>query len=87
VLAGPTHVSRVGVSLLSNLGTPEWVGHSGEEYVEIARKLASGLPALAACRAGLRDKMRDSPISDGLRGARALESAFRQMWSDWCASR
>jgi predicted O-linked N-acetylglucosamine transferase (SPINDLY family) len=86
VLAGPVHVSRVGVSLLGNLGMPEWIAHSRDEYVEIATKLASDVPALAAARSGLRQKMLDSPITDGVRGARALEDAFRRMWSDWCAA-
>lgn len=86
-LAGPTHVSRVGVSLLSNLGAREWIAHSRDEYLEIAAKLASDRAALAATRSGLRQKMLDSPIADGVRGARALESAFRKMWSDWCTTR
>jgi protein O-GlcNAc transferase len=86
-LAGPTHVSRVGVSLLSNLGMKEWIAHTRDEYVDIAAKLASDLSALAATRSELRQKMLDSPITDGVRGARALENAFRKMWSDWCATR
>ncbi len=86
-LAGPTHVSRVGVSLLSNLGMREWIAHSRDEYVDVATKLASDLSALAATRSGLRQKMLDSPITDGVRGARALESAFRKIWSAWCATR
>jgi predicted O-linked N-acetylglucosamine transferase (SPINDLY family) len=86
-LAGPTHVSRVGVTLLSNLGRPEWIAHSADDYVEIAKGLSSSLSALAASRSQLRQQMLDSPITDGVRGARALESALRQMWVTWCASR
>jgi FkbM family methyltransferase len=87
VLAGPTHVSRVGVSLLTNLGMPELVARTGDEYVQIAQKLASDLPALAALRPALREKMRQSPIADGKRAAHRLESAFRQMWSNWCSTK
>jgi FkbM family methyltransferase len=87
VLAGPTHVSRVGVSLLNNLGMPELVAQSREEYVQIATKLAADLHALAALRSTLRHKMLESPITDGARGARRLESAFRQMWSNWSATK
>lgn len=86
-LAGSTHVSRVGVSLLSNLGMPEWIAHSRDQYIDIANRLASDLPALAATRSGLRRKILASPITDGVSGARALERAFRKMWSDWCAGR
>lgn len=87
VLAGPTHVSRVGVSLLNNLGMPELVARSGDDYVQIAQRLASDLPGLAALRATLRQTMLESPLTDGKRGARALESAFRQMWSNWCTTK
>ena len=86
-LAGRVHVSRVGVSLLSNLGTPEWIATSGDEYVEIAGKLASDLRALAASRTELRRKMLASPITNGVLGARALEGAFRNMWTRWCAGK
>lgn len=86
-LAGRVHVSRVGVSLLSNLGTPQWIAHSRDEYVTIAKELASDVPALAATRSGLRQKMLHSRVTDGVRGARELEGAFRKMWSDWCAAR
>jgi predicted O-linked N-acetylglucosamine transferase (SPINDLY family) len=86
-LAGSTHVSRVGVTLLSDLGRPEWIAHSADDYVEIAKALSSSLPDLAAIRSQLRQQMLDSPITDGVRGGRALESALRQMWVTWCASR
>lgn len=87
VLAGPTHVSRVGVSLLNNLGMPELLAQTGDEYVQVAKKLASDLTALAALRSTLRKRMLESPLTNGRRGARALESAFRQMWSNWCATK
>ena len=87
VLAGPAHVSRVGVSLLNNLGMPELVAQTQDEYVQIAKKLASDLAALAALRSDLRRRMLESPLANGQRGARALAGAFRQMWSNWCATK
>jgi len=84
-LAGRVHVSRVGASLLSNLGAPEWIATSADEYVQIAGRLASDLPALAASRSALRQEMLGSAVTNGVAGARALESAFRQMWVRWCA--
>ena len=35
-LAGSTHASRVGASLLSNIGLPELVAQSYDEYLAIA---------------------------------------------------
>jgi len=35
-LAGTTHVSRVGMSILSNVGVPEFAAETGDAYVEKA---------------------------------------------------
>lgn len=79
-LAGSAHVSRVGVSLLSCVDLPELVAKSPEEYVSIAVGLAKDLPRLAELRRTLRLRMRASPLMDGARFARDIESAYRQMW-------
>lgn len=84
-LAGATHVSRVGVSLLTNAGLPDLVARDPDHYVEIARRIAGDLSALAALRAGLRGRILTSPLADGRAGARAFERAFRDMWSAWCS--
>jgi protein O-GlcNAc transferase len=83
-LAGPAHVSRVGVSLLSNVGLPELIAQSADEYVAIALKLARDLSGLAQMRRTLRDRMRSSPLMDGTRFTRDMEAAYRQMWRTWC---
>jgi predicted O-linked N-acetylglucosamine transferase (SPINDLY family) len=83
-LAGATAVGRGGVSILSNIGLGELIGQSVEQYVEIAKNLAADLPRLAELRRGLRDRMRQSPLMDGERFARDVETAYRQMWRRWC---
>jgi predicted O-linked N-acetylglucosamine transferase (SPINDLY family) len=70
---------------LSNLGLGELVGRSESEFVRIAADLAGDLSRLAKLRAGLRDRMRCSPLMDGSRFARGVETAYRQMWTHWCA--
>jgi predicted O-linked N-acetylglucosamine transferase (SPINDLY family) len=86
-LAGAVHLSRVGVSLMSNLGRPEWVAREPAEYVEIAARLAADTDRLAGLRFGLRERMLRSPLTDGAGTARALENAFREMWTSWCRAR
>lgn len=45
-LEGDSHVSRVGVSILSRIGRAGWIGRTEDEYVEIAVRLArEGRPA------------------------------------------
>lgn len=87
VLAGATHASRADVSMLSNVGLPRLVAGSGDEYVEIATRLAANLDDLAKLRASLRGMMMRSPNTDGRSCARHLESALREMWVTWCRER
>jgi predicted O-linked N-acetylglucosamine transferase (SPINDLY family) len=84
-LAGQTHVSRVGVSLLTNLGLPELIAQTPEEYVRMAVDLANDLPRLSHLRSTLRQRMEQSPLMDAPRFARHVEAAYRQMWRTWCA--
>jgi protein O-GlcNAc transferase len=85
-LAGKTAVSRGGSSILSNVGLPQLVAHTVEQYVHIAAELASDLETLAKLRAGLREQMQASPLMDAPRFARDVEAVFRQMWRNWCAT-
>ncbi len=86
-LAGQTHVSRVGVSLLSNVGLADLIASSESDYVRIAASLAADRTRLAELRAGLRQTMKDSPLTDSDGFTRRLEQAYRQMWKRWCATR
>jgi len=84
--AGRSHVARVGVSLLSNLGLPDLVGQTTGQFVQIAVDLANDIPRLQQLRSTLRQRMEKSPLMDAPRFARHVESAYRQMWHTWCAS-
>jgi predicted O-linked N-acetylglucosamine transferase (SPINDLY family) len=86
-LAGRTAVGRGGVSVLSNLGLPELIAPTPEQYVAIVVGMAGDLDRLAALRAGLRERMLASALLDGKGYAAAVEAAFRKMWRTWCESR
>jgi len=83
-LAGQTPASRVGVSLLSNIGLPELVATTPDQYVQIAVDLAQDTGRLDALRRGMRARMLASPLMDAPRFARNVEAAYRQMWRNWC---
>ena len=53
-LAGRTVVGRAGLSPLTNLGLPELIARTPEQYVQIAADLAGDLPRLADLRRTLR---------------------------------
>jgi predicted O-linked N-acetylglucosamine transferase (SPINDLY family) len=83
-LAGQTHVARVGASLVTHLGFPDWAAGSPEAYIAKCRELAGDLPRLAEIRAQLRERMRQSPLCDAPRFLGHLEHAFRSIWTRWC---
>jgi predicted O-linked N-acetylglucosamine transferase (SPINDLY family) len=85
-LAGESHVARVGVSLLTNVGLPELIAQTPEQYVRIAAELADDLPRLTELRRTLRPRMQSSPLMDGPQFARDVEAAYRQMWKNWTAT-
>jgi predicted O-linked N-acetylglucosamine transferase (SPINDLY family) len=85
-LCGRTAVGRGGLSVLSNVGLPELVARSPEEYLKIATELANDLPRLMELRSTLRKRMLRSPLCDGKTFTRNLEAAYRQMWEQWCAT-
>jgi predicted O-linked N-acetylglucosamine transferase (SPINDLY family) len=83
-LAGRTHVSRVAVSLLTSAGLPELIAQTREEYLSIASELATDRSRLNDLRAGLRNKLKSSPLVDARRFAADVEAAYGGMWRNWC---
>jgi hypothetical protein len=76
-------VGRIGTSLMINLGLLEWVAESEEEYIAKACAFAQNTQALAQLRAGMRERMQNSPIMDGAGFARGVEEAYRGMFEKW----
>jgi predicted O-linked N-acetylglucosamine transferase (SPINDLY family) len=85
-LVGQTPAARAGLSLLNNLGLPELIAETPEQYVRIAVELAQDLSRLSELRATLRNRLRNSPLMDAPRFARNVEAAYRNMWQRWCAT-
>lgn len=83
-LAGESLVSRQGAAFMEALGMGAWVAQTPEAYQEIAVAMVGDIDALAATRAGLRERMAASPLCDGTAFTAALESAYREMWREWC---
>ncbi len=83
-LAGEVHAGRVGVSLLSNLGLTELIGHAPEEYIATTRRLAMNLEHLNTLRKELRTRLEASPLTDRPRFTKNLEKAYLDMWRGWC---
>jgi predicted O-linked N-acetylglucosamine transferase (SPINDLY family) len=85
-LLGNTPVGRVAASALTNLQLENLIAHTPEQYVEIAVQLANDVSQLSHLRSILRNHMEKSPLMDGRRFARNLESVYVQKWQEWCSS-
>ena len=83
-MAGDGPVSRAGWSQLSNLGLPELVAFSEDDYVRIASRWAGDLPRLAQLRRTLRSRMEASVLMDARHFARSVEMVYRTLWQRWC---
>lgn len=86
-MAGRTAPSRVGKSILSQIGLPELVADSDEQYLEIAANLAGQPHTLETLRMSMRDRMTRARLLDGGGLTREVEAAYRRMWNDWCTDR
>jgi protein O-GlcNAc transferase len=83
-LRGDRHASRVGASLLTQIGMTDLIADSVEAYVETAAALAGDRVRLSRLRRSLRPHMAASPLCDAPAFARKIEDAYRTMWRRWC---
>ena len=83
-VTGDRHAGRVGMSLLTALGHPEWIAPSTAAMIPQVAALADNREHLAALRAALRPQMAASPLCDGPGFARSFETVCRTLWQRWC---
>jgi protein O-GlcNAc transferase len=79
-LAGQSHISRVGLSLLTTVGLKLGITHTLDDYISAAAALAADPQRLADLRAGMRQRFVDSPLRDEIRFTRNLERIYRTAW-------
>ena len=84
-LAGKTHVSRVGVTLLTQVGLTEWITSTADEYVERAVEYARQPAMLRQLRASLRARLAGSDLGQPDRFARSMEDSWRRIWRVYCS--
>ena len=84
-LAGNSHASRVGVSLLSSIEMTDLIAETFEQYKHIAVRLSKDLNQLQTLRTGLRHRILQSPLTDAKEFTRSLEDVYREMWKTYCS--
>lgn len=78
-LRGDRHKARVGASLLTAAGFPEWIADTPEQYLHIARSLAQDTARLIQIRSGLRQRLEESNLRSGEAYVKAVEAAYEEM--------
>lgn len=84
-LAGNSYVSRMGLSLLTNSGRPEWSADSLAGYVDVALSLAESPSSLAPMRLAQRAHLATQPLFRPAQFARDMEDAYLAAWDRWRA--
>jgi predicted O-linked N-acetylglucosamine transferase (SPINDLY family) len=82
---GDRWASRTSVSLLRAAGLGEFVAGSLQEYVELCVRLSSAADTpdrLQAFRAGIRERLRASPVCDAATFARNMEALYLRLWEE-----
>jgi predicted O-linked N-acetylglucosamine transferase (SPINDLY family) len=85
-LRGDRGIARGGYSVLSELGIEDLITLSDEAYVDANVRLAGDPARRDELRTTLREQLRASPMLDAVGFVRALENAYRVMWTDWCGA-
>jgi len=78
-LAGTTYVSRVGVSLLSNLGLDKYIADSTSSYIQKVIDLARNPTELKNLHQTLRVRMLKSDLADSVKFTSNIEAAYVDM--------
>jgi protein O-GlcNAc transferase len=82
-LKGTHHASRVGLSLLSQVGLGFFAADDGAQYVAKATALAQQTQSLARIRSTLRQRMQASTLCRPHVFAGQVEAAYLRMWKGW----
>ena len=82
-LEGKSYVSRVGVSLLSNLGLEKYIAKTIDEYIDIVVKLASNTSELRLLHQTLRLRMMNSDLANSASFTINIENGYEDMIKEY----
>jgi predicted O-linked N-acetylglucosamine transferase (SPINDLY family) len=85
-LAGQTHASRVGTSLLTHVGLTDLIAADRDRYIQIAARLARATAELQQLRSDMRRRLLASSLCDQAGFVSRIEGAYRDIWSNHLAS-
>jgi predicted O-linked N-acetylglucosamine transferase (SPINDLY family) len=83
-LPGQTVPGRSGLTAMSHVGLQAFVAQDKDDFVRKGVELAANVTALAALRAGMRERCGQSPVFRPEVIAVGVATALRTMWKRWC---
>ncbi len=84
VKEGGNFVSRMGASFMTAAGLSNWVASDDDDYVAIAKRMASNRSELLKLKQGLRARLLSRPAWTIDQYVRDFEAALRSMWTEMC---
>jgi predicted O-linked N-acetylglucosamine transferase (SPINDLY family) len=85
-LRGTSHASRVGLSILHEIGLEEFAASNVQDYIKIASDLANNKQRIKSLRRTLRNRLSDSMLGRHTEFTRNLESAYETAWQTYIAT-
>lgn len=82
---GATNPSQAATTFMAHLGLDTFITEDEDTYVKLGVFLAQNTSALAAMRAGMRERFLKSVLGYPGVAAAGLELALVRMWQRWCA--
>lgn len=80
VFAGTRHSSRLGYSILKNIGLEECIAETTEEYISKAAALANNKYKIMNLHKSLRERICKSPLMDQKRYVANVEHIYKKVW-------
>ena len=86
-IRGATFAGRHSTSILSTTGLAELVTDDMDSYCQLVVDLANNRQRLAKLKAGLRNRLLNSPLCDYDKFSADLVIELKKVWLDWCKGR
>lgn len=84
-IAGQTVAGRSGAAILGHTGLQAFVARDAADFVQRGLFISRNLPLIADLRAGMRQRLEQTPVGQPAVIADGLDRALRIMWQRWCA--
>ncbi|MGK5022374.1 tetratricopeptide repeat protein [Janthinobacterium sp. LB2P10] len=82
--AGTTLPSRIGTSILLQVGLEEFIAKDDDDYVRKAQAMAANPMLLGAYRYSMRHRLERSAMGNPELITEGLQNSLRIMWQRWC---